>query len=120
MKDKSHLPVIQAAVQERMTPIPRAPEEALNAGMDPALKEKGMEELCLVQGKPLGKKGKSQVQATPRIVRKISMALISKKGLGVKKWGIVIQVIREEDHTQQISQAEVENEDRWVTQRISL
>lgn len=120
MKDKSHLPVIQAGVKERMTPIPRAPEEALKTGVAPALKERGMEEPCLVRGKPLGKDRKSQVQATSRRVRKISMALISKKGLGVKKWVIGSQVIMEEDHTQHISQAVVENKDRWVTQRTSL
>lgn len=120
MKIKNRLPVIQAGVQEGMTPIPRAPKKALNRGVDPAPEERGIKEARLVRGKALEKDGKSQVQATSRIVRKISMALISKKGLGVKKLVMVIQVIVEKDHTQQISQAVVDNKDMRVTQRISL
>lgn len=75
-----------------MSPILGASEEALNIGLNPAPEEWGIKRVCLVcsTGKVLGKDGESQVQATLRIIRKISMALISKKGLGVKKLVILI------------------------------
>lgn len=76
--------VIQGQVQERIIPIPGAPEEALNTGLGPAPEKWSIKEAYLVQsiGKALGK-GESQVQATSKTVRKTGMALINKRGLRV-------------------------------------
>lgn len=102
---KNRLPAIQGGVQERMTPIPGALEDTLNTGLNPAPEELGIKEVHLIwgTGKALRKDGEGQAQATSRIIRKISMALISKKGLGVKKMVILSQITIEKDHTQQIS-----------------
>lgn len=104
-----------------MIPLPGAPREALNTGLNPAPEEETVKEVCLVWGtdKGLEKDGESQAQATSRTVRKISMALISKKGLGVKRLVILIQVTIE-DHTQQVSQVVVENKGMFATQTTSL
>lgn len=119
---KNRLAGIQVGVQERMIPIPGAPEDALNTGLNPAPEELGIKEVRLIwdTGKALGKDGESQARATSRIIRKISMALINKKGLGVKKMVILSQIAIEKDHTQQISQAVVENKGMVPTQRIGL
>lgn len=103
-----------------MSPIPEAPGEALNTDVGPALGEQGIDEARLVQGtgKALERDGESQVQATSRTVRKISMALISKKGLKVKKSVILSHVIAE-DHMQPVSQAAVDK-DTCATRRVSL
>lgn len=76
--------VIQGQVEERIIPIPGAPEEALNTGLGPTPEEWSIEEACLAQsiGKALGK-GESQVQDTSKIVRKTGRALINKRDLRV-------------------------------------
>lgn len=107
-KGKNHLLVIQAGVKESMIPPPPgAPEEALTT----APEERGIKEACLVlgTGKALGKEGKSHVQDTSRTVRKASMALVSTKGLRVKKLVIFIQGTVERDQTQQMHQVLMEN-----------
>lgn len=83
-KRKTEGKVIHCQVQKRIIPIPGAPEEALNTGLGPAPEEWVIKKAYLVQstGKALGKL-ESQVQATSRRVRKISMALISKRDLRV-------------------------------------
>lgn len=118
--DKNRLPAIQVGVQERMIPIPEAPEDALNTGLNPAPEGLGIKEVHLIwgTGKALEKDGESQAQATSRIIRKTSMAL-SKKGLGVTMV-ILSQITIEKDHTQQISQAVMENKGMFPTQRIGL
>lgn len=112
---KNHLPALQRGVQGRMIHIPGALEEALKTGFNPAPKELGIKEVYLVWGT-----GKALGKAISKMVRKISMVLISKKGLGVKKLVILIQVTIEKDHIQQISQVVMENKGMCATQKISL
>lgn len=114
------LPVIQVAVLER-SPTPGAPGEARNTGLDPAPQDRGITEACLVRVKALGEGVESQVQATSRKVRKIvSMALISKKGLGVKKLVTLTQITIEQEHSQQTRRAVMEHKGVRAAQRISL
>lgn len=122
MKGKNCLLVIQVGVKENMILTPETPGAALNTGLGPAPEELGIKEACLVlgTGKALGKERESQVQATSRIVRKISMVLISTKGLGVNKLVILIQGTVAQDQTQQISQVLMENKGMCATERISL
>lgn len=113
-RSKNHLPALQGRAQEKMIHIPGALEEALNTGLNPVPKELGIKVVYLLWGrdKALGK-------AISKMVKKISMVLISKKGQGVKKWVILIQVTIKKDHIQQISQV-VTKKGMFATQKISL
>lgn len=61
-KGENPLPDIQVQVQESRTPIPGAPEEAINTNLDPTPENGGIKEVCLAldTGKAL-RKGQSQV-----------------------------------------------------------